>query len=128
MQENQPQEEEIEPDILPDETRIDEAEESENIENDTSNEREPENFDDGEFNGKYSEEIELTRQDIITEFEKTKIIELHEREPLQKITNSKKNELQNKIGNAAAKKIVTVRDIDLSELNQLFYASARVIE
>eukprot|EP00795_Rhopilema_esculentum_P000154 gene154-9771_t len=105
LQENQPQEEETEPDILPDETRIDEAEESENIENDTSNEREPVNFDDRDFNVKNAEEIERMRQDIITEFEKTKIIELHEREPVQKIANSKNNELQTKIGNAAAKKL-----------------------
>ena len=79
------------------------------------------------FTEQYSQEIEEARLDILREFSRTEHQDFSERDPLPKITNSAKLNLKIKLYNVSLKKILTIKECDLSNLNAITYATGKAI-
>ena len=74
-----------------------------------------------------SVELETMRQNILRELGVTQNIEANSREPLRKIQNNKKNQVKIRIGNQALREIIKTIEPNINQLNNVIYATAKVI-
>ena len=95
------------------------------VRNASINDEDPELQDN--FTEQYIQEIEEARLDILGEFSKAEHQDFSERDLLPKITNSAKLSLKIKLYNVALKKILTNKECDLSNLNEIVYANRKAI-
>ena len=72
-------------------------------------------------------EIDMIKTEILQELASVERINLKEREHLPKFQLNKKNKKQIVLGNAALKKVIRMLTPDITQLNNLFYASAKTI-
>lgn len=99
----------------------DNVQEMENvIENDRQND-----VNEGDFD---REEMNSMKTDILEELSIVMHTDITEREPLLKIRQIHKFKKLFNLGNIALREICTERDPDLTELNQLIYATSRVLQ
>ena len=73
------------------------------------------------------EKIDLAKQNIIHVLSELQHTEMPNREDLPKIVLNNKNRVTIKLYNVALKKIVTEMNIELTTINNLFYATAKAI-
>ena len=74
------------------------------------------------------EEIYYMKRDILEELSIVMHTDIAEREPLLKIRQIHKFKKLFNLGNIALREICTERDPDLTELNQLIYATSKVLQ
>ena len=96
------------------------------VENVIENDRQFRNdVNEGDFD---REEIYYMKRDILEELSIVMHTDIAEREPLLKIRQIHKFKKLFNIGNIALREICTERDPDLTELNQLIYATSKVLQ
>ena len=75
----------------------------------------------------HTNDVEIMRQNILRELGIVQNIEMNKREILHQIQSNKNTKLKMKTANIALKEILKMRKPNLSELNNLIYAAAKVV-